>query len=152
MTYECELLERPALLTLSIRAKTAVQDLPAVLGKGYGEIAQYLFEIGEQPAGAPFTAYYNMDMASLEIELGFPVAKKLPGKGEIRSGEIPSGKVATCMFKGPYGEMPPAYEALSRFMNEKGVVPVGVVYEMYFNAPDQTPPSELLTQIMFPVK
>jgi len=33
-------------------------------------IAQYLGEQGQQPAGAPFEDYYNMDMQYLDVEIG----------------------------------------------------------------------------------
>ena len=51
------------------------------------EIAQYLAEQSEQPAGAPFVAYYNMDMQNLDVEIGFPVTACLPV--EVRSKAAP---------------------------------------------------------------
>jgi len=75
MSYQCELKEQPAQKTVCIRTRAAVQDLPRLLEDGYGVIAQYLDELGEQPIGPPFAAYYNMDMADLDVEFGFPVAR-----------------------------------------------------------------------------
>ncbi|MDM8522515.1 GyrI-like domain-containing protein [Desulfococcaceae bacterium HSG8] len=152
MTYQCEVTEQPAQSTLSVRTKTSVENLPQVLGKIYCDIAQYLEEAGEHPAGPPFTAYYNMDMQNLDIEAGFPVPGKLAGKGDIQPGEIPEGKIATCVHTGPYNEMETAYKAISQWMIEKGYEPLGVAYEMYLNDPEQTPPQELKTQIVFPLK
>ena len=77
MSYHCEVKEQPVQKTLSIRTRAAVQDLPQVFGEGYGAIAQYLGELGEQPIGPPFAAYYNMDMDNLDVEFGFPVARPL---------------------------------------------------------------------------
>ncbi|MCD1294066.1 AraC family transcriptional regulator [Methanocella sp. CWC-04] len=153
MSFKCELKEQPAQPVLSIRARTSVRNLPQVLGNGYGSIIQYICELGENPVGPPFTAYYNMDMENLDIELGFPVAKKLPGKGDINPGEIPGGKLGTCLYTGPYGdEMCHAYGALTNFIIDKGYEPTGVAYEMYLNDPTVTPPSELQTLIVFPLK
>jgi len=152
MSYKCEVKEQAAQPTLSIRTRTSVQDIPQVLGKAYGAIAQYLGELGEQPAGPPFTAYYNMDMQNLDIEIGFPVSRQFSGKDDIRASEIPSGKVATCLYTGPYSEMEPAYNALSRWIEDNGYEASGVAYEMYLNDPDQTPPQELRTQIVFLLK
>ena len=39
MAYNCELKDQPAQPTLSIRTRTAVQNLPEVIGKSFGEIA-----------------------------------------------------------------------------------------------------------------
>jgi effector-binding domain-containing protein len=152
MSYQCEVKEQPPQPTLSIRTTTSVQALPQVLGQAYGAIAHYLGALGEQPAGAPFAAYYNMDMENLDVEIGIPVAKKLAGKDEIKAGELPGGKVATCLHVGPYSEVEPAYAALSEWIEANGYQPTGVAYEMYLNDPNQTPPQELQTQIMFPLK
>ncbi len=152
MSYQCEVKNQPAQKTLSIRTRTAVQDLSQVFGKGYGAIAQYLGELGEQPIGPPFAAYYNMDMEDLDVELGFPVGRDLPGRAEIKAGEIPGGQVATCLSTGPYSEIESGYTALTRWMEEKGYEATGVSYELYLNDPNETPPAELQTQIIFPVK
>jgi effector-binding domain-containing protein len=152
LTYECEVKEQPLQPTLSVRTRASVQELPQVLGQAYGAIYQYLCGLGEQPAGPPFTAYYNMDMQNLDIEIGFPVSKQFSGKDNIQAGEIPAGKIATCVHIGPYTDMPPAYAALSEWIKENGYEATGVAYEIYLNDPGQTPPQELMTQIVFPLQ
>jgi effector-binding domain-containing protein len=142
----------PAQPVLSIRTKSAVQGLPQVLGVSLGAIAQYLGSLGENPAGAPFVAYYNMDMQNLDIEIGFPVSHPLAGQGNIQSTQIFGGKVATCLHVGPYSDIRPAYDALTQFIKEKGAEVTGVAYEFYLNDPQTVPPSELQTQIYFPLK
>jgi effector-binding domain-containing protein len=152
MLHKCELKEQPTQPVLAIRTRAAVKDLPQVLGKAYGTVAQYLGELGECSAGPPFVAYYNEDMQDLDIEIGFPVARELPARGDIQPGEIPGGRAATCLHIGPYSSVAPAYEALSRYMEENGLQPTGVAYEVYLNDPDETPPEELQTRILFPLK
>jgi effector-binding domain-containing protein len=152
MTFECEIKEQSPQSTLCIRTRTTVEKLPEAIGRYVGEVAQYLGEIGEQPEPVVYVAYYNLDMADLDVEIGFPVAKKLPGKGEIKPGQIPGGKVGTCLYTGPYQEMPPAYEALTKLVNEKGLEPTGICYEFYYNSPMEVAPEKLQTLIMFPLK
>jgi effector-binding domain-containing protein len=152
MSYHCEVKEQPTQKTLSIRTRAAVQDLPQVFGAGYGKIAQYLGELGEQPSGPPFAAYYNMDMDNLDVELGFPVARQLPGQDEIKAGEILGGRVATCLYTGPYSEIEPAYTTLMKWIADNSYEATGVSYELYLNDPAETPPAELQTQIIFPLK
>lgn len=152
MDYNIELKERSAQPVLSIRKITAVGNLPQEIGRAYGSIMQYLNELGEQPAEAPYTAYYNLDMEHLDVEMGFPVSKQLAGKGEIKAGVFPEGKYVECMYKGSYGEMVPAYDAMNKWMAEKGLEATGISYEIYYNSPAEVPESELLTKIMLPVK
>jgi effector-binding domain-containing protein len=152
MSYQCEIVDRTAQPVLSVRARGAVKDLPAIMGRSYGTIGAYLGRMGRQPAGAPFVAYHNQDMQNLDLEIGFPVAKGLPGEGEIQPGEIPGGKAASCMHIGPYDKIAAAYEALEQWMQSKGRQGTGVCYEIYLNDPQQTPPGQLQTQILFPIK
>lgn len=152
MSFECEIKEQPPQSTLCVRLRTPLEKLPENIGRYVMAIARYLGGMGEQPAFAPYVAYFNMDMADLDVEIGFPVAKPLPGKGEIMPGKIPGGKVGTCMYIGPYQEMPPAYEALTQLVKEKGLEPTGISYEFYYNSPMDTEPSKLQTLIMFPLK
>lgn len=152
MDYQIELTEQPVQLALAIRTRTTVGNLPQELGKAYGAIIEYLNEIGENPVNAAFAAYYNMDMENLDVEMGFPVAKPLAGRGEIKLSEIPAGKQVSCLYKGPYSQMEPVYNAITQWMNERGHVPTGVCYEFYYNSPMDVPESELLTKIVFPLQ
>ncbi|MZP30655.1 AraC family transcriptional regulator [Heliobacterium undosum] len=152
MDCAIELSEQPSRPVLYIRARTAVGNLPQVLGKAYSEIIAYLNELGEAPADAAFAAYYNMDMENLDVEIGFPVAKPLAGKGDIQAGEIPAGRQVSSLYKGPYSKMEPFYAAMSRWMSENNITPTGVVYEFYYNCPAEVPEEELLTKVAFLVK
>jgi hypothetical protein len=73
MRLDLELSEQEEQPVLYIRTRTALSGLPKVIGNAYGAIINYLTEIGEQPADAPYTAYYNLDMQDLDVEMGFPV-------------------------------------------------------------------------------
>ena len=86
------------------------------------------------------------------IEIGFPVPKKIAGKDNIQAGEMPAGKIATCVHIGPYSDIAPAYTALSEWIKANGYEATGVAYEMYLNDPSQTPPQELMTRIVFPLQ
>ena len=152
MKYNCELIEQDTQLTLTIRTNSSVQDLPQVLGKSYQTIMQYLGELGEKATGPPFVAYYNLDMQNLDIEIGFPVAKKFPDKDDIKASEIPIGKFASCLYIGPYSEIEPAYNELNQWIQDNGYEATGVAYEIYLDDPGITPPEDLKTQILFPLK
>jgi len=152
MGYQFELNEEREQPLLSIRKRTSVANLPQELGRAYGAVMQYLAEIGETTEGPAFAAYYNMDMEDLDVEMGFLVPKAIAGKGEIQASRIPAGKRASCLYKGPYGEMAPVYEAMTAWIAEQGLEPSGISYEFYYNSPLEVPESDLLTKIIFPLK
>ncbi len=152
MGYQFELTDEKEQPLLSMRKRTAVGNLPLELGKAYGAILQHLEEIAEKTEGPAFAAYYNMDMEDLDVEMGFLVPKPIAGKGEIQASKIPAGKQVSYLYKGPYADMAPTYEAMMAWIGENGHVPTGVSYEFYYNSPMEVPESELLTKIVFPLK
>ena len=152
MAVECSVRQQPAQPTLSVRLTISIQRLPQEIGRVYGAIAGYLAQRGQPPAGAPFVAYYNMDMQQLDVVIGFPTATPLPGRGEIQAGEIPGGRQAICLHVGPYDQIEPAYGALSQYIQAQGHTPTGIAYEFYLNDPMQTPPAELQTLVAFPLR
>lgn len=147
-----DLQEKAAQPVISTRTRCAVGDLPTVLGAAFEAIMSYLGELGVAPVGAPFVAYYNMDMQDLDIEIGFPVPAKLNGKDQMQAGEIPAGKRLSYLYKGPYSQMEPTYIGIMDWMAANGHIWSGVSYEFYFNSPLDTPETELLTEIVLLLK
>jgi effector-binding domain-containing protein len=152
MSIDCQLKERKPQPSLAIRTRAPVQALPQTIGNAYAAIGEYLQQLGEHTAGAPYAAYFNMDMQDLDIELGFPTAKPLSEKDKIIVSEIPGGQFATCLHTGPYSDVEPTYNALFQWMQAQGYTWTGVAYEFYMNDPDETPPEQLQTQIFLPIK
>mgnify|MGYP000854129502 CR=1 FL=1 len=146
-----EILNTPEQPALSIRTRSSVDKLPMVIGESFAKLAGYLGSLGEHPSGVPFVAYHNMDMADLDVEIGFPVAAPLPGREDIQYAPVPAGKRVFCMYLGAYSEMAPVYDEMASWITANGYTPVGTAYEYYYNGPD-CPTAQLLTQIAMPVK
>jgi effector-binding domain-containing protein len=152
MDYKCEIVQRSAQPTASSRTRTPIDQLSMVMGKVYSQIGAYVPESGAAPAGAPYTAYYNMDIQDLDLEIGFPMRAPVSGKGEIQAGEIPAGRYAACLHVGPYAEIEAGYTALTAWLEENGHEATGIAYEFYLNDPGEVPPEQIETQILFPLK
>jgi len=152
MSTHCELKELSTQHVLSVRRRTPLQSLPQVIGEAYQAIAQYLSGVGEQPAGPAFAAYFSLDMQDLDVELGFPVVKSIPGNDDIKSSRLPGGKAAFAVHVGPYSEVEPTYNALMQWIKDQGFEWTGVTYEFYINDPDDTLAEELVTEIFLPLK
>jgi len=152
MALKFEIYLQTSQATLTVRTRTTIQDLSSVLKQAYDTIIQYLQEKGEQPAGPPFAAFYHMNETDLDITAGFPVFPALPGRDPIEAGQLPAGKVASCLFTGPYDAMETAYDELKRWIRHKGFEPTGIRYEIYMNDPAYTPPMALKTQIIIPLE
>ena len=149
MLSECDLYEQADQPTLSIRTHAAVQDLPRLIGESYAAIGKYMMEFGVKPIGVPFTAYFNLDMQNLDIEIGFPMDQVVPGQGAIQPSKMPAGMYASVLYTGIYSEMGPAYDTLKEFVEKAGYQPTGVAYEFYLNGPDEVAIENLETRIVF---
>jgi effector-binding domain-containing protein len=147
-----ERIEQEAIPTLYIRTRTPVEKLPQVIGEGYGKIAAHMTSLGEQPKEIPYVAYYSLDMQDLDIEIGFPQQKALPGGEGIEAGEIQPGIFAQAVYTGAYAGMEPAYNDMFAWMRQNGYEQSGESYEYYFNSPLEVPESELKTKIMIRLK
>ncbi len=152
MEKNIEIVENENQYVLSVRMITEMEKLPDVIGKSYMKIMAYLEELGEKPIDVPYTAYYNLDMKNLDVEMGFAVDKKLPDKDEIKSGIIPQGRNITYMYKGPYSGMQEAYDKIMKWVNDNNCELQGTYYEYYYNSPEEVEESELLTRIVLPLK
>ena len=152
MSEQFQIIDAQEKPVLAIRKRTSVSALPQEIGKAYMAIAAYMAELGETPKEAPYTAYFNMDMENLDVEMGFPVDNAYPAKGDIMPGVIPAGRQAATMHKGPYDKMCSAYEALTAWVAAQGYAPTGFCYEYYYNEPGKVSDDELLTKIVFLLK
>lgn len=148
-----ELTQQAEQFTLHVRLKTSVAGLNEAFDKNFALIESYLSEIGEQPAAAPYAAYYNHDMQNLDVEMGFPVAKALPGRDEIKAGIIPAFEQAVCgIHKGSYNSLDETYGQIYQYIADNNFEISGAHYDFYISNPDNTSENELITRIAIPVK
>jgi effector-binding domain-containing protein len=152
MPLKYEIKEVAQHASLAIRTRTSLQSLAETIGKSYGIIGKYISEVKAQCTGAPFVIYYNMDMNDLDVEMGFPVDKKYAGNENIKSSEVPGGKVLALTHIGPYNELERTYKEAMAYISENKIETTGIVCESYPNDPEVTPPAELQTDIMFYLK
>jgi effector-binding domain-containing protein len=162
MDPKCEIFEQQAQPVLSVRTVTSAENLPNVLGQIYPAIIEHMDDLNERPAGEPFVAYHNMnlkeidlqavDLQNLNLEIGFPVQRTLPGKETIKPSEMPAGNYISCLHVGPYPDMVLTYKFIQDFISKNNLQPADIVYEFYLNSPEEVPQDELKTQILLPLQ
>ncbi len=148
---DLEIIELPDQLAICIRARTRLEQLPALIGESYHRILQYMGECGLVPNAAPFTAYFNMDPQDLEVEMGFPVSREVPGEGDILSVRIPATRAIVATHHGSYSTLTETYAAMNHHLSQQGLEAVGSAYEYYMTGPE-VPENDHLTRIVLPLK
>jgi len=120
---------------------------------GYTKLMEYLAAQGKKIAGAPYCCYSNAneDFSQFDMEFGIPVNETVSAQGEIFMSQTYEGKAIMVTHKGPYKELEAAYVALMDYAKENTLELTGVYYDYYLNNPEDTPESELLTMVVFPV-
>ncbi|MFZ2455046.1 MAG: GyrI-like domain-containing protein [Candidatus Altiarchaeia archaeon] len=140
---------------LGTRKKGRYTDIPAMLGAlcGYP---------GAMPAfsGPPVFVCHESSPEEVEkankegtadVEVAIPVSKKIKGSKEIKNYELPGGKMAKIVHKGPYAKCGPAYEKLFAWIAKNKKKLAGPTREVYLNDPREVSEMDLLTEIYAPI-
>lgn len=91
--------ERPY---MGIRVQVPMIEMEkGVIPELLGEVMAWLETQGVAPAGSPFIRYHVINMAGMmDIEMGWPVHRALPGNGRIRAGVLPPGRYVSLVYTG----------------------------------------------------
>ena len=150
-----EVTDQKSQIAVAVRCKNATMSEISVLAtEGLQKIFGFLAQQGVEIAGAPYLAYTNgnADFTKFDVELGIPVIEKIAVSGEFFMSKNCEGKAVTATHKGAYKDVEVVYTALMGYMAENKLESTGVYYDYYINNPADTPESELLTQVVFPIK
>ncbi len=104
--------------------------------------------------GIYFDDPQTVPTAKLRSFAGIGVSEAVKPDGDFQIMTIPAGPVATLLFKGPYPELERVYQSLYReWLPASGREPADhPCFERYLNSPQEVPPTELLTEIVMPLK
>lgn len=147
-----EIIDRSQRAVMAIRKTTTGAQLSELIQESYNLLGEYFEQNNAYLSDMPYVKYFNMDMDNLDVEIGFPVKKSLPEKGEIKAGVIPEGKYIFGIYRGPYQQIEELYDNIMKFVNENKLSPLGSSYEFYLNGgADNIPEQEYLTIVEMPV-
>ena len=149
-----EIKEIEATKALTIKATTPSGEISAKLGELYPKLNSCIVENEIKMTGPPFARYHSWDPeGDTELEAGVPVDTEVECEGDIQFVELPACKVVTALHTGPYESLGPVYEAIQKYIDEKGLKIIGAVWEVYLTDPNAEPdPNKYQTQIYFPVE
>ena len=155
---EVTVVELSPQLVLGMRRKGAYREIAVMLPR----VFEFAFSKNVQIAGYPVFLCHEItheevqkadkdENADIEVAVPISGSVEITGNEEIRKYELPGGKMARIVHKGPYEECSPTYEKLFSWIAEKGKRIVGPIREVYLNDPREVPPEEILTEIYAPL-
>jgi TetR/AcrR family transcriptional regulator, transcriptional repressor for nem operon len=147
LTAEPEMVQRQAMHYVFIE-KTG--DIPTIAAETWHEAERFapMLAASGQIAGACALYKCGPDIYRAGYLLAAPPANLPEG---LRYEEIPAGKYAKFVLRGPYSQLPEATSKAFQIVAEKHVpVRDGFNVENYVTDPRTTPQEESLTEILFP--
>jgi effector-binding domain-containing protein len=120
----------------------------------FKSLDEYLTKHGIKPAGPPMTIYTETDNAGFKFRAAVPVAEAPMDapKGDIAVGQAPSGKALKFVHRGSYDALDSTYEAITDYLDDKGLDAKDVFIEEYASGPLQAGDDNLVVNVFVPVK
>jgi effector-binding domain-containing protein len=151
--YEMAVKEVPQLKAMTLRFVTNTQNVAKDFFVNYGVVGDRLTAGGAAPEEF-FSLHHGetFDPERMDMEVCISVKDLVEDGDSVTGRTLPGGTFAYVTHKGPYSGTVDAIAELTRMMGERGLIPCGPLREVYLNDPDNIPPEELLTEVMFQVR
>ena len=120
----------------------------------FKSLDEYLNKLGIKPNGSPMTIYTETNDDGFRFRAAVPVtqAPKNAPKGDIAVGKAPSGKALKFVYRGTYEALDSTYEAITDYLDEKGLDAQDVFVEEYASGPLRPGDGKLVINVFVPVK
>jgi effector-binding domain-containing protein len=129
------------------------------LTEAFKKVDAYLDGAGLKASGPAMTIYTATDDTGFDFKAAVPVAeapKILPGQAppgrDIRVGQSPDGKVLKFVHRGSYDEMNQTYEAITNYLDEKGLDAKDLLIEEYVTNLVTSPQDKLVVNVFVPLR
>jgi effector-binding domain-containing protein len=120
----------------------------------FKKVDAYLDGAGLKAAGPAMTIYTATDDSGFDFKAAIPLAEppKSPPGHDIAVGQSPDGKVLKFVHRGSYDEMNQTYEAITNYLDEKGLDAKDLLIEEYTTDLVTTPQDMLVVNVFVPLK
>jgi effector-binding domain-containing protein len=124
------------------------------LVEAFKTLAEYMDKRELKPAGAAMTIYTQTDDSGFAFRAAVPIteAPKDPPKGDLAVGQAPSGKALKFVHRGSYDAMDSTYEAITNYLDDKGIDAKDNFIEEYTGGPLKPGDTDMLVNVFVPVK
>jgi len=111
-------------------------------------------KLGVKRIGPPMTIYTATDDTGFQFQAAVPVAQApaAPSGGGIKVGKSPAGAALKFVHRGSYDAMDTTYDAITNYLDAKGLEAQDLFVERYLKDPVTTPEDDLVIEVYVPLK
>lgn len=120
----------------------------------FKKLGAYLDGAGLKAAGPAMTIYTSTDDTGFDFQAAVPLAEapKTPPASGIKVGKSPEGRVLKFVHRGSYDEMNQTYEAITNYLDEKGLDAKDLLIEEYLTDLVTAPEDKLVVNVLVPLR
>jgi effector-binding domain-containing protein len=124
------------------------------LVEAFKKVSAYLDGAGLKAAGPAMTIYTSTDDTGFDFQAAIPLTDppKGPPAGNIKVGQSPEGRALKFVHRGTYDELNQTYEAITNYLDEKGLDAKDLLIEEYVSDLVPAPESKLVVNVFVPLK
>lgn len=120
----------------------------------FKKLGAYLDGAGLKAAGPAMTIYTSTNDTGFDFQAAVPLAEapKTPPASGIKVGKSPEGRVLKFVHRGSYDEMNQTYEAITNYLDEKGLDAKDLLIEEYLTDLVSAPEEKLVVNVLVPLR
>ena len=143
-----------------VRRPMSTVDVGALMDDAMSRLAERMGQAGATPVGPPYARYHAWGGELADVEIGFLLAETIDGltaladgpEGEVGASELPGGRAAKTVHRGPYPTLGDAYSSLHDWIHSQGSDEGDGPWESYIDNPaDVADLAQLRTELTWPV-
>jgi effector-binding domain-containing protein len=132
-----ETVDLPARPFAYIEGKADKDEIYSAILGSLSLVKREMAKANLEPAGRPLAVFVESDDTGFKYHAGYPLAAAPEGKSslsdEVKIGQTPSGKAMRFEHEGAYGDIDATYDAITAYLDEKGIDAQDTFVEEYAN-------------------
>lgn len=146
------LLDTDEVLTAVVHGRISPTRITEFYDSSFGLLPAAITAGGAVITGPAFCRYGSISEEAMELEVGFPVDRKIGPDGAVVPGRLPAGRIARLVHHGAFDGLTAAWDRLRTWITAQGLTPGVTQWEVYLTEPDpQMDPADLRTELNWSV-
>lgn len=138
---------------ITIKEATTYDQIPATLGKLYGELMVFAHEKGVEVDGMPFAVYHDWNPPTVTVEAGFFTKELAKETDRVNAYNTEETEVVYTTHWGAYDKAEVTHQRIDEWVVENNREEAGPPMEVYVTDPGMEPDTtKWQTEIYYPLK